>query len=79
MPRDIGPIEDLGWNQTDSVKHESARILAGSAQIMLDRETMEQGSITPSVQEISSHFRRKLVHQEGFPISCRRVPAKTAM
>jgi hypothetical protein len=45
MQRDIGPIEDLGRNQTDSVKRESTGILAGSAQILLDRESVDQGSI----------------------------------
>jgi hypothetical protein len=53
MPRDIGPIEDLGRYQTDSVKRESAGILAGSAQIMLDRESVDQGSI-PRFPELSS-------------------------
>jgi hypothetical protein len=48
MPRDIGPIEDLGWNQTGSAKRESAGILVGSAQIILNRESMDLGSITPS-------------------------------
>jgi hypothetical protein len=65
MPRDIGPIEDLGWNQTDSVKRESAGILAGTAQLMLDRETVDQGSITPSPSEISAEFRKKRVLWEG--------------
>jgi hypothetical protein len=61
MPRDIGPIDDLGWNQTDSVKRESAGILPGSARITLDRESVDQGSITPSRPEIGAHFRGKLM------------------
>jgi hypothetical protein len=60
MPRDIGPIEDLGWNQTGPVKRKSAGILAGSAQIRLDRETVDQGSIPPSPSEVAPDFRRKL-------------------
>jgi|RhiMethySRZTD1v2_1073278.scaffolds.fasta_scaffold48466_2 hypothetical protein len=32
---------------------------------MLDRESVDQGSIPLSAQEIMSHFRRKLVRQEG--------------
>jgi hypothetical protein len=79
MPRDIGPIEDLGWNQTDSVKRESAGILAGSAQIMLDRESVDQGSITTSPPEISSDFRRNLVLWEDCLIPAQRSPRKAAM
>jgi hypothetical protein len=79
MPRDIGPIEDLGWNQTDSVKRESAGILAGSAQIMLDRESVDQGSITPSPPEISPDFRGKLGTWESLLIPAPRSPRKAAM
>jgi hypothetical protein len=70
MPRDIGAIEDLGWNHTGPVKRELAGILAGAACIMLDRETMEQGSITPSPPEISSDFRKKSVLWKGILAPC---------
>jgi hypothetical protein len=60
MPRDIGPIEDLGRNQTGPAKRESAGILAGTAQILLDRESVDQGSITRFPSEIWPDFRRKL-------------------
>jgi hypothetical protein len=70
MPRDIGPIEDLGWNQTGSMKRESAEILARTAQIMLDRESVDQGSITPSPPEISADLRRKPRSWEGRLMPC---------
>jgi hypothetical protein len=57
MPRDIGPVEDFRRNQTGPAKRESTGIVAGLAQIMLDRETVDQGSITPSPAEIRPDFR----------------------
>jgi hypothetical protein len=79
MPRDIGPIEDLGWNQTGPVKRESAGILAGSAQIILDGESVDQGSISPSPPEITADFRMKLVLWDSCLISAPRSPRKAAM
>jgi hypothetical protein len=60
MPRDIVPISGREWNQTGPAKHESRRILAGSARMTPDRESMDFGSIPRLPPEISSDFRRKL-------------------
>jgi hypothetical protein len=69
MSRDIVPISGPEWNETGPAKRESRRILAGSARMTPDRESMDLVDYAVSAGNLVG-FPGKLVLWEGLLAPC---------